>query len=138
MRVTFIVDGEPKGKQRPRVVHTASGANTSTPAQTRFYEDWVRCCYINQVGRVKLEAPIQATITGVFPIPKSTPKYKRAKMIAGELLHTKKIDCDNLAKIILDSLNKIAYDDDSGISKLVVDKIYGEMPRVEITLEEIR
>ena len=35
-------------------------------------------------------------------------------------------------------LNKIAYDDDSGISKLVVDKIYGEMPRVEITLEEIR
>lgn len=53
-------------------------------------------------------------------------------------MHTKKIDCDNLAKIILDSLNKIAYDDDSGISKLVVDKIYGEMPRVEITLEEIR
>lgn len=98
MRVTFIVDGEPKGKQRPRVVHTASGANTYTPAQTRFYEDWVRCCYINQVGRVKLEAPIQATITGVFPIPKSTPKYKRAKMIAGELLHTKKIDCDNLAR----------------------------------------
>ena len=63
--------------------------------------------------------------------------FLTGKMLAGEILHTKKIDCDNLAKAILDSLNKIAYDDDSGISMLVVDKIYGEMPRVEITLEEI-
>ena len=130
MKVAFIVDGEPKAKQRPRVVQTDHGSVAYTPRQTKNYEDWVKCCYINQV-------PIRATITGVFPIPKSTPKYKRVKMLAGEILHTKKIDCDNLAKAILDSLNKIAYDDDSGISMLVVDKIYGEMPRVEITLEEI-
>ena len=127
MKVAFIVDGEPKAKQRPRVVQTDHGSVAYTPRQTKNYEDWVKCCYINQVGRIKLQAPIRATITGVFPIPKSTPKYKRVKMLAG----------DNLAKAILDSLNKIAYDDDSGISMLVVDKIYGEMPRVEITLEEI-
>ena len=137
MKVAFIVDGEPKAKQRPRVVQTDHGSVAYTPRQTKNYEDWVKCCYINQVGRIKLQAPIRATITGVFPIPKSTPKYKRVKMLAGEILHTKKIDCDNLAKAILDSLNKIADDDDSGISMLVVDKIYGEMPRVEITLEEI-
>lgn len=137
MKVAFIVDGEPKAKQRPRVVQTANGSVAYTPRQTKNYEDWVKCCYINQVGRIKLQAPIRATITGVFPIPKSTPKYKRAKMLVGEIVHTKKIDCDNLAKAILDSLNKIAYDDDSGISTLVVDKIYGETPRVEITLEEI-
>ena len=137
MKVSFIVDGEPKAKQRPRVVHTGNASVAYTPRQTKNYEDWVKCCYINQVGRIKLQAPIRATITGIFPIPKSTPKYKRVKMLAGEILHTKKIDCDNLAKAILDSLNRIAYDDDSGISTLVVDKIYGEMPRVEITLEEI-
>lgn len=138
MKVTFVVDGEPKGKQRPRVVHTGAGAMAYTPEQTKIYENWVRCCYLEQVGRKKLEAPIKATIVGVFPIPKRTPKKQISRMLSGEILHTKKIDCDNLAKIILDSLNKIAYDDDSGVSKLVVDKIYGERPRVEVTLEEIR
>lgn len=138
MKVTFTVDGEPKGKQRPRVVHIGTGTTTYTPEQTKVYENWVRCCYLEQVGRRKLEAPIKATIVGVFPIPKSTPKKQIPKMLSGEILHTKKIDCDNLAKVILDSLNKIAYNDDSGISKLVVDKIYGEQPRVEVTLEEIR
>ena len=76
MKVAFIVDGEPKAKQRPRVVQTDHGSVAYTPRQTKNYEDWVKCCYINQVGRIKLQAPIRAAITGVFPIPKSTPKYK--------------------------------------------------------------
>ena len=51
--------------------------------------------------------------------------------------HTKKIDCDNLAKIILDSLNGIAYKDDAQVCELLVSKYYGDEPRVEVKLYEI-
>ena len=51
--------------------------------------------------------------------------------------YTHKLDCDNLAKIILDSLNDIAYKDDAQVSRLTVRKLYSERPRVEVTLTEI-
>ena len=59
-------------------------------------------------------------------------------MMDGLVPHTKKCDCDNLAKSILDSLNGIAYDDDSQVCRLIVEKIYGENPRVEVKLKEVQ
>ena len=137
MQVSFTVIGEPKGKQRPRVVHTGGRTMTYTPGQTVMYENLVRYSYMEQVGRVKLKAPVKADITAVFPIPKSVSKKQRERMTAGEVLHTKKADSDNIAKAILDSVNKIAYDDDAGVAVLTVRKVYGETPRVDVTLTEI-
>jgi Holliday junction resolvase RusA-like endonuclease len=54
----------------------------------------------------------------------------------GDVMHTKKPDCDNLAKSILDALNGIAYDDDSQICSLTVHKFYGDTPRVEVHMGE--
>lgn len=48
----------------------------------------------------------------------------------------KKPDCDNIAKIILDSLNGIAYEDDKQITSLTVEKYYGDMPKVCLILQE--
>lgn len=137
MRVNFVILGEPKGKQRPRVVHQNGFSRAYTPKQTVMYENLVRYSYQEQVGAVKLTAPISAKIVAVFPIPKSTSKKNRALMLEGKMLYTKKVDADNLAKIVCDSLNNIAYDDDAGVSRLIVEKIYGENPRVEVELEEI-
>lgn len=137
MKVQFQVLGEPKGKQRPRVVNNGGFTKTYTPKDTVIYENLVRFSYQQQIGAVKLKPPIAAKIIGVFPIPKSTSKKQRALMISGSILHTKKIDCDNLAKIVLDALNKIAYDDDAGVAKLSVEKKYGDNPMVEVELEEI-
>ena len=58
-------------------------------------------------------------------------------MIAGKILHTKKIDCDNLAKTVLDALNGIAYDDDKQICRLYVEKRYGKSPCVKVRLIEV-
>jgi Holliday junction resolvase RusA-like endonuclease len=58
-------------------------------------------------------------------------------MLNGEIRHTKKPDCDNMAKIVLDALNGIAFDDDSQITDLIVHKQYGESPNVEIELTEL-
>ena len=139
MIAKFIVPGEPKGKQRPRTVKNRYTGRTTTytPEQTVIYENLVAVSYRQQCGRCMLEGPISAKITAYFQIPKSTSKKNREKMIEGTIPHTKKIDADNLAKAILDSLNQIAYHDDAQVSKLEVVKLYGEEPRVEVELAEM-
>ena len=50
---------------------------------------------------------------------------------------TKKPDVDNIAKAILDSLNGIAYRDDSQIVELNMKKLYADLGFVKVTLEEL-
>lgn len=133
----FTVLGEPKGKGRPRFARIGNGVRAYTPKETENYEAYVKLSYVNSVGQKKLEGQIQAEIIGVFSIPKSKSKKCRSEMIAGTILHTNKIDCDNLAKTILDALNGIAYDDDKQVCRLFVEKRYGEVPCVEVMLKEI-
>ena len=78
-----------------------------------------------------------AEIIGIFPIPKSESKKRKADMLAGKILHTKKIDCDNLCKTVLDALNGIAYDDDKQVCRLYAEKRYGAFPKVKVKLKEI-
>ena len=73
----------------------------------------------------------------MYAIPKSMTKKNRQLIEEGKLHPTKKPDLDNVAKIVLDSLNGIAYSDDSQIVKLNVEKHYSENPRVEVTLYEV-
>lgn len=57
---------------------------------------------------------------------------------SGEEYPCKKPDLDNIAKIILDSLNGIAYKDDSQVVELNISKKYTEdEERIEFELEEI-
>lgn len=129
----FEILGKPYGKGRPRF--TRNG-HTYTPAETTNYENLVRLAY-QQAGCEKLEGEIVATIKAVYPIPKSTSKKKRAEMLAVNIRPTVKPDCDNIAKTILDALNKIAYDDDNQVIDLRVIKEYGEVAKVIVELEEV-
>jgi Holliday junction resolvase RusA-like endonuclease len=59
-------------------------------------------------------------------------------MEKGYIKPTKKSDADNIAKIVLDSLNKIAYYDDAQVVELEVKKIYAQSePYVDVLIEEI-
>lgn len=134
MKVKFCVLGEPKGKGRPRVSTRNGFARAYTPKDTANYENLVRYTYQSDVG-VMLQGDITARITAYFPIPKSVSKKQRQAMLDGVIPHTKKPDCDNIAKIILDSLNEVAYNDDKQIYRVTVEKWYSDRPRVEIELE---
>ena len=51
----------------------------------------------------------------------------------------KKPDADNVAKIVLDSLNKIAYEDDKQVVELTVIKRWTfDNERIEFEVEEIK
>lgn len=133
MNVCFDVPGKPQGKGRPRF--TRSG-HTYTPDRTAEYEERVKFAY-KQAGGGKLSGFVSADILAVFTVPKSYTKAQRAAALSASFA-PKKPDCDNIAKIILDALNGLAYDDDAQVVKLRVEKRYGETERVLVVLDEGR
>lgn len=138
MEVKFTILGEPMGKERPKFRRVGNYVRTYTPAKTVKYETKVRDSYYqDNMNTRHLTGAIEAEIHGIFPIPVSVSKKLRAKMESGEEPYTKKVDADNLAKIVLDALNGVAYDDDKQITKLLVTKAYGKDPRVEVRLREL-
>lgn len=137
---TFVIPGEPKGKGRPRFSArtTKDGrafVTTRTPQETVIYENLVRLEYEAQCGvRFPDDAQMVALITAVYAIPKSASKRRRAQMLEGRVLPRKKPDVDNIAKCILDSLNGIAYRDDSQVVECTVKKVYGDTPCVMVCM----
>lgn len=121
-------------KQRPRF--TRAG-RTYTPAKTTNYENLVKVVYQEKyLGQDLLEGSLSAEIKAYCKPPK-TSKKKMTAMLNGTIRPTKKPDCDNVAKIILDALNNIAYDDDKNIVELRIEKYYSDIPRVEVQIKEL-
>ena len=132
----IVVEGKIKGKQRPRF-NTKTG-RAFTPNDTINYENWIRHCYREQCGEM-LEGSIKAEIHVYYKIPKSYTK-KRVELIRqGKERPCKTPDADNIAKVVLDSLNKIAFNDDAQVVELSVIKRWTEdEERIEFLLEEIK
>lgn len=136
--IRLTIEGEPVGKGRPRVTTRGSFAHAYTPKKTKNYERQVMNAFLDKYNYSdQLSGPIEASIMSYFPIPKSTNKKNKALMISNKIFHTKKPDIDNIAKSVLDSLNGLAYADDSQIVKLSGEKLYSDQPRVELYLKEI-
>ncbi len=138
MTVRFTVPGEPTGKGRPRFSTRGGNITTSTPEKTAIYENLVKLEFQRQCvgGRFPDGSQLYVDITAYYTIPKSTSKKKRAAMVAGVIRPTKKPDCDNVVKAILDSLNKVAYHDDSQVVDAAVHKYYGERPMVAVVISD--
>ena len=131
----FEVEGEITGKGRPRV-NTYTG-HAYTPGKTKDYENLVKQYFKLKYPKYEpLENRVSVKIVAYFSIPKNTSKKMTEKMLDGSVSPTKKPDIDNIVKIVLDTLNKMAFKDDNQITKLEVEKIYSEKERVYIKVEE--
>lgn len=103
--IELRIDGRPVPKARPRL---ARGGHVYTPEKTTTAEAKVRALYwaesILKYGRVvAFEGDI--TIEMTFYLP-----------------DRRRVDWDNLAKLVCDALNGIAYKDDSQITQAIVRK----------------
>lgn len=134
----FTVYGEPVGKGRPKFSTINGHAVAYTPKKTANYETLVQLAYQQKYGGQSFDKDVKlkADITAFFSIPKSTSKKKREEIFRGNIKPTKKPDCDNIAKVVLDALNKVAYYDDSQIVKLTVQKLYSDEPCVIVHIWE--
>lgn len=131
-----VVEGKIKGKARPRF--NAKTGRAFTPGDTITYENWIRFAYQEQDGRY-LTGAIRARVVAYYKIPKSYSKKRVQSIRDGLEMPLKKPDSDNIGKIVLDSLNKIAFDDDSQVADLrVIKKWTEDVERIEFELEEIK
>ena len=129
----FVMYGEPRGKERPRVAN----GHAYTPEEKRTYEALLAYQYQTQCkGWFGKDTRVQMKVIAWYGIPKSASKAMRSRMLSGEIRPTRSPDCDNVLKIVADSLNKLAFYDDSQIDAMVIEKRYSDTPRVEVWLTD--
>lgn len=139
MKISFVIPGVPKAKERPRarVVKTHTGkqfASMYTPKKTATYENSVCLFFCQQYNGAPLEGAINIEIRAFFPILKSWPKFKKYNATVTDVPKITKPDIDNIQKSILDGLNTVAYKDDAQVYKITAEKYYSDRPRTEVTI----
>lgn len=134
--VMIVLDGEPRGKGRPRFSRKSGVA--FTPPETRKYEtDLAWAGRAAMRARNPLDGPISVSIVAYMPIPSSWPKWKQAAARARELRATGKPDVDNIMKM-LDSINGIVFKDDSQITQAIIRKEYSDKPSLHIEITPMK
>lgn len=116
--ISFVVEGQPKPKQRPRINRKTGKAYT--PKATQQYQRLVRGAAISQMaGRPQMVGDLAVEVTF----------YRKTNVRA---------DVDNLVKGITDPLNGLVWEDDRQIVQLVARVIYGaDVPRAEVKVRRV-
>ncbi len=131
----FEVPAKIVGKGRPRL-NSYSG-QVYTPTKTKDYESLVEQYFLLKYPRYKtMEGRAKVSITACFEVPKSASKAMKEQMLDNRISPTKKPDIDNVVKIVLDSMNKFAFKDDTQITKIEVEKVYGAEEKLCVRIEE--
>ena len=135
--VTFMVEGTPVPKGRPRFARRGKFVSTYSPKTTVDYE--TKVCEAAQVAMGSsepLETPVGAYIYITLPIPASYSKKRTQACLSGEERPTKKSDIDNFCKAIFDGMGGIVFVNDSQIVSLHSTKVYGTVGMVEVMVKE--
>ncbi len=135
MKYEFEVPGKVVGKERPRVnMYTG---RVYTPNKTKEYETLIQQYFkISYPMAEMLEGRVYIDIIAYLKIPKGTSKAKTTQMLEGNMSPTQKPDVDNIAKSVLDAMNKVAFKDDNQVTKISVEKRFSQNEKVEIRIEE--
>lgn len=136
MILRLTIPGKPFGKERPR---STRNGHVYTPEKTRSYEERVRSIFSSQYpNHEPLDGPVSLDIIAVYPMAKSWPIKKHTDAADGKIRPTVRPDMDNIAKIICDALNGLAYKDDCQIVEGYRRKIYGVEPRVCVLIQPVK
>lgn len=120
------------------LAHSGYGRRSFNP---KFKErDYVVYHTKQQYTGEPLTGPVSVIYAFHLPIPESTSKVKRQKMLDGEIQHTKRKDVTNMVKFYEDCIKGIAFVDDAQVVEFTARKMYSDEPKVCIMvrgLEEL-
>ena len=115
----------------------AHGKRRFTPPKQADYMAVVRR-YVDDAMRAArasvIDGPVRMTVHAHYTPPASWSARKRATAFH----KTSKPDVDNIAKLVKDACNGVAYRDDAQITELVARKTYGPEDRLFISIEATR
>lgn len=114
----FHVKGDPLPKRRARI-----GARGGwTPEATRGHEAKIAWAFAQQCRGY------EPTLNARFRV-----------MLAFRVVNRYRTDIDNLAKLVLDSLNKLAWQDDWQVDELSIRRVWADdQPSTTIEIYELR
>lgn len=125
--ISFTIPGEPVAFARAG----ANGAQRFTPKRQRDFMALVRLAAAKAMeGQAIMEGAVSLMVRAVYLVPKSWSKAKAA----GANWRASKPDADNLAKIISDAMNTVVFIDDAQIANLTVQKVYGPIAGVTVSV----
>lgn len=103
----FTVHGEPVSKARPRFNHRGSKSHAYTPELTKAAESKVAAAFLEQTHRRGTDPDITYGISAHFF---NGTRQRR--------------DVDNMLKLVLDGLNKVAFPDDVQVTEVIGRKSF--------------
>ena len=131
--IAFTVLGDPVPQPRPRVTTRGGHGHAYTPASHAIhgYRQSVALA-AKAAGCEPHDQAVSVVIDFVFARPKSHLRSSGEPKPSAPSLP--RPDVDNAAKAVLDSLNGIAWADDSQVSRLLVEKSYGKEGRTTVRI----
>lgn len=135
LKITFVVDGTPVPKGRPRF----SLGHVYTPQRTREFESKIReAAKAAMRGRPATDMPVRVSIHAYREIPKSWSKRKQERARHGEIMPSSHgMDIDNVYKSVLDGMIGTVYTDDCQVVELTGSKAYSDYAWTEVQVVEI-
>jgi Holliday junction resolvase RusA-like endonuclease len=137
MQIHFQVEGDPKGKGRPRFSRVGNFTKVYTDKQTLTYEAMIATFAKQAMGGTELlKTPVSVFLYVRLPVPQSYSKKRRDACLSGLEKPCKKPDIDNIAKTYLDAMNGVIFVDDTQVIDLHVKKLYSVVAGVDVMVME--
>lgn len=153
--VLIVMEGDPRGKGRPRFSTATGFVKVYTDKETQIYEELIQHEVLRHIGgqalidrtkqikrRTFIEAykdfggepifkgPVRVEMEIRHPIRASWTKAKKASALAGLIAPTLKPDPDNVAKIWFDAFNDCMWKDDTQVIRMSVERSFSQDPSV--------
>ena len=135
--IKFAIDGPVQAQQRPRFSRQNGHVRTYDDKKSRNYKAHVQKCAARYAPEQLIDSAIELHVVIYRPLTSDIKRSKvqTAKALNGERKPVKKPDIENLVKGIMDGCTGVLWVDDSLITKLVAEKVFGEEERAEITIK---
>jgi Holliday junction resolvase RusA-like endonuclease len=129
--VAFTVPGNPVPQPRPRVTVRGKHGHAYTPSShpIHAYRQAVALAAQAAGATPTDRAPLTLIIDLVFARPKS---HYRKSGVREDAPTLPRADCSNVLKGIEDSLNGVAWVDDTQVGKVIIEKTWGTEGRTTV------
>lgn len=128
--IAFRIPGEPV----PFARAGAQGKRRFTPKKQSDFMGVIKLfAQRAMAGAEPMDGPLELSIRAIYLVPESWP----AKRKAAARWKSSKPDADNITKIFKDAMNTIVYRDDAQVACLTVQKVYGPVAEVIVSVQQL-